>query len=387
MRPVSRWRSQGGARLAWRQGAQEARRRLRTALWPSTQAAVGAALAWLVAHDLLGHPEPFFAPIAAAISLSANDVRRGRRTVQMVLGVTLGIAVSEAAARLVGVGAWQIGVVVLVTMAVAVALGVGFFSEGLMFVNQSVASAVIVIALRAHGTGSERLIDAWVGGAVALAIGVGLFPPDPVAVVRGAEREVLRSLSGALAHVGELLERRTPAHADWTLAAAQDIHRQLASLAAARATARATARFAPRRWRARPAVAEEVARIGGFDLLANSSLSVFRVATTALDAGEEVSGEVSGAVDALASALGALARSPQPWSAEVLEAVRGELDAMIAAVAGAAAPRAPVLATLARAAGRDLLAVLPAPGAAAAVRPRASGARAAAAARRGRGSG
>lgn len=361
MWPASRRRPADlGARLAWREGAEEAQRRLRTALWPSTQASVGAGLAWLIAHDALGHAEPFFAPIAAAISLSANNVRRGRRTLQMVFGVTLGIAISEAATRLVGVGPIQIAAVVLVTMAVALLLGVGFFSEGMMFVNQSVSSAIIVIALRTHGTGSERLLDAWVGGGVALVIGVGLFPPNPIAVVRAAEREVLRSLSGALAHVAELLARGMPAAVGWTLAAAQDIHHQLAALAQSRSTARATARFAPRRWRLRAAVATETARISQFDLLANAALSLFRVATTVLDEGEAVSHDVSAAVDVLAAALAALTRSPQPWSGEVLGAVRADVGATIDTVATSAAPRTPVLAALVRAAGRDLLRVLPA---------------------------
>src|SRR3984957_20323570 len=104
----------------------------------------------------------------------------------------------------------------------------------MMFVNQSVASAILVIALRAHGTGSERLLDAWVGGAVAAVIGVGLFPPDPLAVIPAAEREVLGSIAGALGRIARLLEERTPAGRGWSLAAAQDIHRQLAALAQAR---------------------------------------------------------------------------------------------------------------------------------------------------------
>ena len=79
--------------LAWRDQASDAHGRLRAALWPAVQAAAAAGLAWLVAHDLLGHAQPFFAPIAAAIALSTSGVRRGRRILQMVGGVMLGIGV------------------------------------------------------------------------------------------------------------------------------------------------------------------------------------------------------------------------------------------------------------------------------------------------------
>jgi hypothetical protein len=60
--------------------------RLRLAWWPVVQAALASGLAWYITHDALGHPQPFFAPIAAAISLSAfvgrrvmRDGGRGRR--------------------------------------------------------------------------------------------------------------------------------------------------------------------------------------------------------------------------------------------------------------------------------------------------------------------
>ena len=40
--------------------------------WPAAHAALAAALAWLIAHRALGHQQPFFAPIAAAIALSTK---------------------------------------------------------------------------------------------------------------------------------------------------------------------------------------------------------------------------------------------------------------------------------------------------------------------------
>ena len=46
--------------------------------------------------------------------MTASNVQRGRRAVQMVFGVTLGIGVGEAGAALIGTGAVAIGVVVFV---------------------------------------------------------------------------------------------------------------------------------------------------------------------------------------------------------------------------------------------------------------------------------
>jgi uncharacterized membrane protein YgaE (UPF0421/DUF939 family) len=312
-----------------------------------------------VAHDLVGHPQPFFAPIAAAISLSTSDIRRGRRIVQMVGGVTLGIGVSEVAATLVGTGPLQIGGVVVVTMAVALIAGFGIFSEGMMFVNQSLASAILVVALHRAGTGAERAIDALVGGGVAAVIGVGLFPAHPLRVMRSAERELLRSLAGALTRVAELLERGDAAEMGWTLAAAQDIHRQLATLTEARISARANVRIAPRRRRLRALVALEDARISHFDLLANAALSLFRSSVGALEDSEAVPAELCAGMDALAAALSTLARTPQPWPPELLAGVSDGLRATIASLAPQITSRTPVIATLVRSTARDLLRILP----------------------------
>src|SRR5919197_883521 len=94
--------------------------RLRNAAWPVAQAAIAAALAWWITHDALGHPQPFFAPIAAAISLSATVGRRWRNAVQMMFGVTLGIVISEGVVALLGTGVLPLTLVVAIAMGVAV---------------------------------------------------------------------------------------------------------------------------------------------------------------------------------------------------------------------------------------------------------------------------
>ena len=343
--------------LAWRDQVAEARARLRASLWPCAQAAMGASLAWVLAHDVLGHAEPFFAPIAAAISLSANNIRRGRRILQMVGGVMIGIVVGVAATWVMGTSWLSIGVTVLATMVVAMAVAVGFFNEGLMFVNQSAAAAILVVALHKHGTGSERAVDALVGGAVAAVVGVGLFPAHPLKILQRAEREVLRSLAGALGRLGELLTAGTAAKPGWTSAAATDIHVQLGALATARATARAVARVAPRRRGLRGEVAREEERIARLDLLANAVLSLLRVGTGALDDGEAVATEVSESISKLAAALGELARTPAPWPEQLREEVAVRVRDVLSTAGEAAAPRSPVLASAARATARDVLAI------------------------------
>ena len=54
-------------------------RRLRSRLWQIAQCSLAAATAWLVAQHLLGHPAPFFAPVAAVVSLGTSYGQRLRR--------------------------------------------------------------------------------------------------------------------------------------------------------------------------------------------------------------------------------------------------------------------------------------------------------------------
>src|SRR4028119_876838 len=53
--------------------------RLRTGALPIVQTAVATSLAWFLASAVLGHERPFFAPIAAVISLGLVVGQGGRR--------------------------------------------------------------------------------------------------------------------------------------------------------------------------------------------------------------------------------------------------------------------------------------------------------------------
>ncbi|HMG28937.1 MAG TPA: FUSC family protein, partial [Jiangellaceae bacterium] len=77
-----------------RQGARDRLRRLRHTAVPIAQCALGAALAWWVATGpLIGHEQPFFAPIAALISLGVGLGQRLPRVVELVAGVAVGVLV------------------------------------------------------------------------------------------------------------------------------------------------------------------------------------------------------------------------------------------------------------------------------------------------------
>jgi uncharacterized membrane protein YgaE (UPF0421/DUF939 family) len=277
--------------------------RLRSAWWPIVQAAVASGLAWWLTHDVLGHPQPFFAPIAAAISLSAAVGRRWRNAVQMMFGVTLGIAIAEGVVVITGIGVLPLTLCVLIAMAAGV-----LFSSVPMFVNQSAASAILVVALRSSGIAGERLIDAWIGGGCALAISMLLFPPHPLPLLARSIRGALQGVADALHGAAEALSRRRANDADTTLAITQSVHDRLAALTQARAAARDVVQLAPLRRRYRPDIERADMRAAHVGLLANTALTLIRLSAAVLDSGEEPPAHLAPSLEELADATGTLAR-------------------------------------------------------------------------------
>ncbi len=56
-----------------------------------TQTALAAGIAWELARLIPGHSQPFFAPIAALVALSAEPGQpAGRPAIRLLTGVTLG---------------------------------------------------------------------------------------------------------------------------------------------------------------------------------------------------------------------------------------------------------------------------------------------------------
>ena len=100
MRPRSRTRSgAGGTSLAAGStgGATSGGR--------SPSAPIAAGVAWFVAEDVLGHPTPFFAPVAAVVSLGTSYGQRLRRVAEVTLGVAIGVFGADLLVSVIGSGA------------------------------------------------------------------------------------------------------------------------------------------------------------------------------------------------------------------------------------------------------------------------------------------
>jgi uncharacterized membrane protein YgaE (UPF0421/DUF939 family) len=215
------------ARVPWdrvwtagRTSLDERLARLRSKAWHIGQCSVAATLAWYLAHDVLGHPRPFFAPVVAVICLGTSYGQRLRRVVEMAIGVAIGVFLADLLLVLIGTGAWQVGVLVALAMTVTLLL-----NAGTLLVTQAAVQGIVVVTFAAApGYALTRWTDALIGGAVAL-VAAAVVPRAPLR--RPREQAAL-----VVQRIAELLRAGAASAEDG------DVERGLAVLEAARSTDR-----------------------------------------------------------------------------------------------------------------------------------------------------
>src|SRR5215218_3067278 len=271
--------------------------RIRAGMWPLAQIAAAPAVAWLLAARVLGHPDAYFAPTAAIIALAATRGQRVRQALEMTLGVAVGIGVGDLLVRTIGIGAWQLALIVALALGAALVLG-----PGRMLSTEAAVSAALVatVSPQTQGFPPTRFLDALLGGAVALVFSQLLFPVHPVKVVRERLESILASLATTLEEVADSLERRDLEAAHETLRRARELNAAWSEVEHALDAGREAARFSPkgRRDRGRFADVQDVGL--PLDLTVRDARTLARGAVRALTIAEEVPDGVPTAIRDLA---------------------------------------------------------------------------------------
>lgn len=292
------------ARLgAWsRTGLGAGLHRVRGGLALAVQAGVAAALAWFVAHDLIGRPMPFFAPIAAVITLASSVGQRVRRTAELVLGVAIGIGIGDALILLIGSGPWQIGLIVVLAVLVATAVG-----GGTPLVVQSASSAVLVATLTsATGLPWTRFFDALVGGGVGLIVMTVLLPLNPLTVVQRAAKPALQALADDLRQVAAGIRAADPELIQEALDRLRAAETAFAAFSAAVTAARENVAFAPARWRTRGMLTQYVEGAPQVTYALRNVRVLIRRVNTALGDQEKIPEVLANAIGLLGDAVSLL---------------------------------------------------------------------------------
>jgi uncharacterized membrane protein YgaE (UPF0421/DUF939 family) len=207
-----------GARVRGRTSLAVRLDRWRAKRWAIAQCAVAAGVAWWLAADVFDHPAPFFAPVAAVVSLGTSYGQRLRRVAEVTVGVALGVFGADVLVRVLGSEGWVIVLVVALAMSAALLL-----DNGQVFVIQAAVQSIVITALTpAPGQAFTRWTDALIGGAVAL-LAATVVPAAPLRRPREEGAKVVRKTR-------DLLQAASDVMLDG------DVDRALALLADARAT-------------------------------------------------------------------------------------------------------------------------------------------------------
>ncbi len=175
--------------------------RLRMKSWQVGQCAVAAGVAWFVAADLVGHDRPFFAPIAAVVSLGTSYGQRLRRVGEVTLGVAVGVFLGDLITQVMGSGGWQIALIVTLAMSTALLL-----DAGQIFVTQAAVQSIVVSTLLPDpGAAFTRWSDALIGGAVAL-VAAAVVPRAPLRRPREQAALVVRKIGELLRAAADSIE-------------------------------------------------------------------------------------------------------------------------------------------------------------------------------------
>jgi uncharacterized membrane protein YgaE (UPF0421/DUF939 family) len=278
--------------------------RLQLAWRSILQAGIAAGLAWVIATDLFGHEQPFFAPVAAIITLGLTISQRGRRAVEVAIGVAVGIAVGDLLVLAIGVGAAQLALVVMLAMSIAMFLG-----SGQMMASQAAVSAALVATIQppTNGVTFARFLDALAGGVVALIVSGLVLPANPVRMVRGAAKPVLEELAATLDDIAAAILERDRGRAERALLRARAMNHELERFADAVNVSRETTRYAPPRRRFRGQVEDYADAAGRIDLAVRNVRVLARGAIRAVRLDENMPPQTAEAVRELAAAARAFA--------------------------------------------------------------------------------
>ncbi|MFB4314150.1 FUSC family protein [Actinomadura sp. 21ATH] len=174
----------------------------------TVKAVAASVLAWLAARHLLGHPQPYFAPLAALLGVYPTMVRSLRESLGYAAGFLAGGLLAIPVGLLIGPNALGIAAVLVVALVVAQWRWFGDQASQVAF------TALFALLVGGHEVVSyvlPRLADVAVGLAAGLTISAVVFPPVRL---RRAEHALLE-LRDDLADATERIAGAATQDDDW----------------------------------------------------------------------------------------------------------------------------------------------------------------------------
>ncbi|HWI31531.1 MAG TPA: FUSC family protein [Microbacterium sp.] len=300
-------------------------RRVRESGIAIVQIVVAAAGAYAFSLSVLGHPVPLLAATVTVSSLGLVRDARPRRVLETVLGMLLGILVSELLLLVTGSGWWQLAVALGLTLVFA-----RFISPQASFaIAAAIQSLIVMIIPMTTGMPFTRLIDGIVGGVFALLV-TALIPRSLRAVELRDARAVFRDTGSAAAALGQALRRGDRLRAERGLEKARALQPRVDAWRESLESGLAIARISPFLRRQRGELNRHARVLGGMDFATRNLRVVARRVVYLCDDGvarpvaADVLGEITRGAELIGRSLDDI--SLQPVARETLLAVAAHLD-------------------------------------------------------------
>jgi uncharacterized membrane protein YgaE (UPF0421/DUF939 family) len=255
----------------------------------------------VIASHLLGHGSPFFAPIAAIVCLGASYGQHLRRVAEMAVGVSVGVGVGGLFTQVAGSGAWQVTVVVALAMVAAIVL-----DAGALITTQAAVNAIIVTILLPVDQAATRIIDALLGGGVAL-VAATVVPGAALRRPRGEAARVADELARLLVMARRSASEIDEGKAVETLNRARETESLLGDLRSAAHEGLEIVRTSPFRRRTGPEVRSVADLVEPLDRAIRTTRVLIRRISVGARLGETLPPEYLDLLDRLANATHAIA--------------------------------------------------------------------------------
>lgn len=174
--------------------------RVRDSVNAILQIVIAATAAYGFCYYVLGHPAPLLAATVTVSSLGLVRDARPRRVLETVLGMLVGILVSELLLLGFGTGWWQLALALTLSLLVA-----RFLAAQASFAIAAAIQSLIVMVIPA-GAPFLRLVDGVIGGIAALLV-TALVPRNPQRAELRDGVALFRAVDGTFATLAQALRR------------------------------------------------------------------------------------------------------------------------------------------------------------------------------------
>ncbi|ARS35019.1 FUSC family protein [Pontibacter actiniarum] len=139
--------------------------------------AFAAALSWFIASSLLHSPYPYFAAVAAIITVQVTVADSVNKASQRIIGIIGGVLISMLLGHWFEIGAISIFFIILIGMGIAKA-----FRMNPQIISQVAISSLLVLAFgqTKAGYAYERIIETILGSGIAVLINALIVPQDAI---------------------------------------------------------------------------------------------------------------------------------------------------------------------------------------------------------------